>query len=345
MSLGRRDGQRQESLWIVSTDIARAPGHPFYSRLNKVLAEAEFGRFVEDLCAPYYAESVGRPGIPPGVYFRMLMVGYFEGIDSQRGIAWRCADSLSLRKFLGYGIEEESPDHSSLTRIRERLPLEVHQGVFQFVLGVTAREGLLKAKSLGVDTTTLEANAAMKSIVRKDSGEGWAEYVKGLMEEDPEVESGPEGPSDEDARRYERGRGSGKKVSNKEWESPSDPDARITKMKDGRTRLGYKVEHAVDLESEVVVAADVKHADQGDADGLSERVEQAEQNAGEALGKQEEEHERRTVQEVVADKGYHKAETLAGCVEAEVRTYIPERRPGQRRGGFWKDSRLAAASA
>jgi len=172
MSLGRRDGQRQESLWIVSTDIARAPGHSFYSRLNKVLAEAEFDRFVEGLCVPYYAESVGRPGIPPGVYFRMLMVGYFEGIDSQRGIAWRCADSLSLRKFLGYGIEEESPDHSSLTRIRERLPLEVHQGVFQFVLGVTAREGLLKAKSLGVDTTTLEANAAMKSIVRKDSGEG-----------------------------------------------------------------------------------------------------------------------------------------------------------------------------
>lgn len=335
MSLGRRNGESQQEMWIATSRIARAPGHPFYRELNRRLAGAGFDPWVEQLCAPYYADGMGRPGIPPGVYFRMLMVGYFEGIGSQRGIAWRCADSLSLRQFLGYKISEDTPEHSSLTRIRERLPLQVHREVFQFVLGLLAEEDLVRGKTVGVDASTLEANAAMKSIVRTDTGEGWGEYVMRLMEEDPQVETGPEGPTEAEVRRYDRSRGSKKKVSNEEWESPADPDARITKMKDGRTRMGYKAEHVVDLDTEAVLAADIEPGDEGDAAGLAERIEQAESNAAEALHQDQEEAEDRTVKEAVADKGYHKAEALAECADAGVRTYVPERRGGQRRR--WRD--------
>jgi len=335
MSLGRRNGESQQDLWIATSRIARAPGHPFYRELNRRLAGAGFDRWVEDLCAPYYADSMGRPGIPPGVYFRMLMVGYFEGIKSQRGIAWRCADSLSLRQFLGYKISEQTPEHSSLSRIRERLPLQVHREVFQFVLALLADEDLLKGKTVGVDASTLEANAAMKSIVRTDTGEEWSEYVRRLMEEDPQVETGPEGPTEAEARRYDRRRGSKKKVSNKEWESPADPDARITRMKDGRTRLGYKAEHVVDLDTEAILAADIEPGDEGDAGGLTERLQQAEENAAKALGNGEHETQESTIKEAVADKGYQKAEALAECAAAGVRTYVAERRPGQRRR--WTD--------
>ncbi|MGD2175687.1 MAG: transposase [Candidatus Brocadiaceae bacterium] len=336
--MGRRNGESQQGLWIATSRIARAPGHPFYRELNRRLAAAGFDPWVEELCAPYYADGMGRPGIPPGVYFRMLMVGYFEGIDSQRGIAWRCADSLSLRQFLGYKISEQTPEHSSLSRIRERLPLQVHQEVFHFVLRLLAEEDLLRGETVGVDASTLEANAAMKSIVRRETGEGWGEYVGRLMEEDPEVETGPEGPTEAEMRRYDRSRGSKKKVSNEEWESPADPDARITKMKDGRTRLGYKAEHVVDLDTEAVLAAEVKPADEGDAAGLAERIEQAEGNAAEALHQEQQEGEDRTLKEAVADKGYHKAEALAECAGAGVRTYVPERRGGQRRR--WTDKPL-----
>ena len=335
MSLGRRNSESQQDLWIATSRIAEAPGHPFYRELNRRLAGAGFDRSVEELCAPYYADGVGRPGVPPGVYFRMLMVGYFEGLDSQRGIAWRCRDSLSLREFLGYKISEQTPDHSSLTRIRGRLPLAMHQEVFDLVLGLLADEDLVKGKTVGVDASTLEANAAMKSIVRKDTGEGWTEYVKRLMEEDPEVQSGPEGPTQQEARRYDRRRGSKKKVSNKDWHSPCDPDARITQMKDGRTRMGYKAEHVVDLDTEAVLAAEIEPGDEGDAGGLAERIEQAESNVSKALGKDEQESKDRTIKEAVADKGYHKAEALAECAGAGVRTYVPERTEQQRRR--WTD--------
>lgn len=331
MSLGRRNGENQQDLWIATARIAQAPGHPFYRELNRRLARAGFDRRVEELCAPYYAEGVGRPGIPPGVYFRMLMVGYFEGLDSQRAIAWRCADSLSLRQFLGYKISEDTADHSSLSRIRQRLPLAVHQEVFGFILEMLAREGLVKGRSVGVDASTLEANAAMKSIVRKDTGEGWSQYVRGLMEEDPQVETGQEGPTEAQTRHYDRRRGSKKKVSNKDWQSPSDPDARITLMKDGRTRMGYKAEHVVDLDTEAVLAADIEPGDEGDAGGLAERIEQAENNVSEALEKDEEGAEDRTIKEAVADKGYHKAEALAQCAQAGVRTYVPQRQQRGRR--------------
>src|SRR6516162_6383882 len=182
MALGRREGSYGE-MWIATNRLARSPGHPFYERLNRVLGAAGFDRFVEERCKPFYAAGHGRPSIPPGVYFRMLMVGYFEGIDSQRGIAWRCSDSLALREFLGLAMSERAPDHSSLTVIRQRLPLELHEEVFAFVLRILIERGLYKGKTLAVDATMLEANAAMKSIVRRDSGEGWKKYIKRLAQE------------------------------------------------------------------------------------------------------------------------------------------------------------------
>jgi transposase len=310
MSMGRRPEYRQADLWIATTDLPQSPGHVFYEKLNALLAEAGFDRHVEALCQPYYAKDSGRESIPPGVYFRMLFVGYFEAIDSQRGIAWRCADSLSLRAFLGIPWGEATPDHSSLSYIRQRLPLEVHDRAFIFVLQVAQEKKLLRGKTVAIDATTLEANAAMRSIVRKDTGEDWKEYVKRLM-----AGEGIENPSDEEIRRFDKKRK--KKVSNKEWESPADPDSRIAKMKDGQTHLAYKAEHTVDLDSEFVLAATVHTADQADSATLVDSVLQAQVNIVLAGSDQE-------IEEAVADKGYHKAQTLAECEHWNTRTYIPE---------------------
>jgi transposase len=311
MALGRRGG-RDGSMWVAANSLPRSPGHPFYEGLNRVLDEAGFDRFVEDRCAALYAADQGRPSIPPGTYFRMLLVGYFEGIDSQRGIAWRCSDSLALRDFLGLSLQDRVPDHSSLTVIRQRLPLEIHEEVFVFVLKVIAEKGLLRGKTLGVDATTLEANAAMKSIVRRDSGESWKAYVRRLAEE-----GGADDPDDEDARRMDRRRD--KRVSNKDWESKSDPDGRITKLKDGRTRLAYKAEHVIDLETEAIVSATIYPADLRDGSTIFESLSESQENVARA-GLDA------FAEEAIADKGYHKAEALAECTEWGIRTYIPERR-------------------
>ena len=253
MGMGRRQQNRQQEFWIGTDALVSVPKHIFYEKLNGLLDEVGFDEFVEQLCEPFYSKY-GRDSIPPGRYFRMLLVGYFEEIDSQRGIAWRRSDSLSLRNFLFLGAAEESSDHSSLTKIRQRLPLFVHEQVFAFVLEIARQKQLLVGRQVGVDATTLEANAAMKSIVRRDSGEDWKEYLKRLAEE-----AGVEINNDEDLRRFDKQRTKKgkKKVSNDEWESPSDLESRIIKMKDGRTHLGYKAEQVVDLESEYVLAASV----------------------------------------------------------------------------------------
>lgn len=325
MGMGRRKQQVQEEFWIATDSLPDVPQHIFYEKLNALLAEAGFDDFVEKLCEPYYAANVGRGSIPPGVYFRMLFVGYFEGIDSQRGIAWRCADSRSLMKFLGYGPTESPPDHSSLTKIRDRLPLHVHTEVFCFVLQMADTQKLLKGKTVAVDATTLEANAAMKSIVRKDTGEDWKEYVRSLAEEE-----GVEIDSDEDLRKFDKKR-KNKKVSNAEWESSSDPESRIAKMKDGRTHLAYKAEHTVDVESEFILDATVYHADRADTDTLIESVTNAQENLERA-------DVYRDIEEAVADKGYHANQTLTDCREwgsFGLRTYIPEpNSPHERR---WSD--------
>ena len=327
MALGRRDQEQQGSFWIAADELPRSKGHVFYGKLNELLREAGFDAFVESLCEPYYHGTMGRPGIPPGVYFRMLLVGYFEGLGSQRGIAWRCADSLSLREFLGVPLAEETPDHSSLTRVRDRLPLSVHVAVFQFVLRLADEHGLLKGKTVGVDATTLEADAAMKSIVRRDTGEDWQEYVRRLMQEAGQIEEGEE-PTAEEIARFDRKR-KNKKVSNQEWQSETDPDSRITKMKDGRTHLAYKAEHVVDLDTELILAAEVYHADAADVDTIGSSLNQAQDNLIQAESDA-------GIEEAVADKGYAKNETLAELEFTEgLRTYIVEPRYAQRRN--WKN--------
>ena len=327
MAIGKRI-PKQDELFIPTAKVAAGPGHPFYTKLNAVLAEAGFDEFVEKLCAPYYKEG-GRPGIPPGVYFRMLFIGYFEGLDSQRGIAWRCADSLGLRSFLGVGLTEDTPVHASMTIIRQRLPEPVFDQVFVFVLSLLEKKGLLRGKAVAIDATTLEANAAMKSIVRKDTGEDWKEYLRGLAKAE-----GIENPTEEDLRRLDRGR-QDKKVSNQQWESPTDRDSRIAKMKDGRTHLAYKAEHAVDLASEAIVATTVTFADKSDPQSGPVTLSLAEANLVLAGSETK-------IAEAVMDKGYHDNSLLADLAGRGVRTYIPERRQKTRR---WTDKPVAQEQA
>jgi transposase len=318
MAMGKRR-QRQEALFITADGLAKSPGHPFYRKLNELLAEAEFDCWIERRCERYYAteEKRGQPSIPPGVYFRMLLVGYFEDIDSQRGIAWRCADSLSLRQFLGVPLHEPTPDHSTLSNTRNRLPHEVFEEVFQFVLRIAGRKKLLAGETVGVDSTTLEADAAMKSIVRRDTGEDWKQYVIRLMREDGTIEPDQE-PPDEEVRRYDKKR-KNKRVSNEEWVSATDSESRITQLKDGRTHLAYKAEHVVDLKSDLVLAAEIRPADHPDTETLVDSVMQAQTNLKEAGSTTE-------IEEVAADKGYHAAHTLELSEACGLRTYIPEPR-------------------
>jgi transposase len=326
MAMGKRK-QRQESLFITADDLPRSDGHPFYQKLNALLAEAGFDAWIERRCRPFYEqeEKRGKPSIPPGVYFRMLLVGYFEGIDSQRGIAWRCADSLSLRTFLGVPLGEATPDHSTMSVTRKRLGSEVFDDMFRFVLTIAEEKRLLAGKAVGVDSTTLEANAAMKSIVRRDTGEDWRQYVTRLMREDGTIEPDEE-PSDDELRRYDKKRK--KTVSNEDWVSKTDPDARITKLKDGRTHLAYKAEHVVDLESEILLAAEIHPADHADQQTLVDSVIEAKINL-EAAGSEVE------IAEVVADKGYHANATLELAADLDMRTYIPE--PKQKNERVWTD--------
>lgn len=317
MSLGRQQ-DLQSDLLLSWSELPRSAGHPFYDELQAVLRAAGFDPFVEDLCKPYYSSSRrGRRSLPPGRYFRMLLVGYFEGLHSERGIEWRCADSLSLREFLLLELREAVPDHSWLSKTRSRLPLEAHDAVFTWVLRQLAEHGLIKGDRIGVDASTMEANAALRAIVRRDSGEGYREMLRRLAKE-----SGIETPTADDLIRLDRKR-KGKKLSNEDWESPGDPDARIAKMKDGRTRLGYKPEHAVDLDTGAIVAAPIHGADQGDTKTLPGTLEAAEANL-EAVGKAPSPED---PAELVADKGYHSRGGLKDLEDGAWKSRIGEPKP------------------
>jgi transposase len=337
MAMGtRQHRERQEGLWIATAELPRSAGHWFYERLNQRLEEAGFDVFVEERCRRFYAPTMGRPSLAPGMYFRLLLIGYFEGLDSERGMAWRTADSLGLRRFLRIGLDEAPPDHSTISRTRRLLDVETHREVFTWVLGVIARKGLLPGKTLGVDATTLEANAALRSIVRRDSGEGYQEFLTRLAQE-----SGIETPTREDLARLDRKRK--KKGSNREWVHPHDPEARITKMKDGRTHLAHQAEHAVDLETGAVVAVTVQGADQGDTTTIKETFVEAAQQM-EAVGKEpaaDEQMEARGVAEVVTDKGYHSGVMLQDLREIGVRSYISEPQRGRR---HWQGKREEQAA-
>lgn len=330
MALGRGKRQeKQERFWIAAASIARPASHPFYERLNQILDERQFDQKAEGLCEGFYADKVGRPGLAPGIYFRLLMIGYFEGIDSERGIAWRAADSLAIRSFLRIDLDERTPEHSTISRTRRLIDLETHRKVFAWVLEILAERGLLKGNTIGVDATTLEANAALRSIVRRETGEKYEDFLKRLAQE-----SGIETPTREDLAKVDRKRP--KKGSNREWKHPHDPDARITKMKDGRTHMAHKAEHAVDLETGAIVAVTIQHADQGDPTTMVETVAQA----GEQIAEVASHVNNATAGElvnptgpeaIIGDKGYHSNDALVGLHAIGVRTYISEPKRGRRR--------------
>lgn len=336
MAMGTRR-ERQEELWIPTCSLARPASHPFYQRLNQLLAAHDFDRFAEGQCRRFYATVMGRPGLAPGVYFRLLLVGYFEGIDSERGIAWRVGDSLSIREFVGIPLNEEAPDHTTISRTRRLIDVETHRQVFAWVLRLLAEAGLVKGKQVGIDATTLEANAALRSIVRRDDGESYEEFLKGLARQ-----SGVERPTREDLARVDRKRK--KKGSNREWVNPHDPDARITKMKDGRTHLAHKAEHAVDMETGAVVAVTLQEAHLGDTTTVKETLAEAGTAVAELIQQEAEANPLEKpqvhlggIEEVVADKGYHSGPVLKEMQAAGVRTYIPEKRQAGKRHWVGKE--------
>ena len=328
----RRGRQRQQELWVATATLARPASHPFYERLNRLLEECGFDEFVEDACRAFYAPQMGRPSLTPGIYFRLLMIGYFEGIDSERGIAWRAADSLGIRAFLGISLDESVPDQTTISRTRRLIDIETHQTVFSWILSILAEHGLLRGKTIGIDATTLEANAALRSIVRKDSGESYEEFLRGLAKQ-----SGILTPTRAQLARLDRKRA--KKGCNQEWRHPHDPDARITKMKDGRTHLAHKAEHAVDMETGAVVAVTLQPADAGDTKTVQETLAQAAEHIEIVAEAVNEATDTVMVEaagplEVVMDKGYHSRTVLREMAEAGVRSYVSEPERGRQN---WKD--------
>jgi transposase len=335
MAMGRRRQRvRQEGLWTPTASLPVGAGHPFYQRLNQILDEKKFDEYVEDLCQRFYADEVGRPGLAPGIYFRLLMVGYFEGIDSERGIGWRASDSLSIRLFVRVALDETVPDHSTISRTRRLMDVETHQAVFQWVLAVLAEKKLLKGTTIGVDATTLEANAALRSIVRRDTGEKYEEFLTRLAKE-----SGIETPTREQLAKLDRKRP--KKGSNDDWTHPHDPDARITKMKDGRTHLAHKAEHAVDMETGAIVAVTLHGADEGDTQTIQDTVAEAGERITSVVAESDSEEVAEQVsaegpREVVTDKGYHSRQVVSDLSEWGVRTYCSEPNRGPQQ---WQDRR------
>lgn len=315
MAMGKRKIVRQQPLFLAASEISQPVGNHFYDRLNAILEKRKFDKRVEHLCRRYYRPTMGRPSLSPGTYFRLLFIGYFEGIDSERGIAWRAADSLSLRRFLGYELNQMPPDHSTISRTRRLYNVETHAAVFRWVNQVLVEEGLLEGQSITIDATTLEANAAMRNIVRRDSGLKYEDWLREMAKAE-----GVESPTRHQLARWDRKRK--KKASNEDWKSASDADARITKMKDGRTHLAHKAEHAVDLSSGALVAVTLQAADQGDTTTVQETLNQAQAAVREV--------NERGVEELVCDRGYHSGAVLMQLKGEGVRSYIPEPDRGRR---------------
>ena len=303
-------------MWIPTTELPVSPGHPFYVRLNAILDDAGFDRFAEEQCQAFYAPVMGRPSLPPGRYFRLLLLGYFEGLDSERGIAWRAADSLAVRSFVGLGLDAAAPDHSTISRTRRLIDVETHRAVFTWVQERLVEKGLLKGRTVAIDATTLEANAAMRSIVRRDTGESYQEFLTRLA-----AASGINTPTREALARLDRRRK--KRTSNKDWENPSDPDAKITKMKDGRTHPAHKAEHAIDLDTGALVAVTLQGADVGDTTSLIETAVMAAEQLEAAAAPT-------ALVELVADRGYHSNQILVDLDALGLRSYVAEPDRGRR---------------
>ena len=327
MAMGKRR-EKQRPLWLETDSLVRPPGHPFYEELRKLLRDEGFDGFVEEACRRFYTEPKGRPSLVPGIYFRMLLIGFFEDINSERALAWRVADSITLREFLGYELTEAPPCHSTLSRTRRLFDVETHEAVFDWVLALLARKGLVRGKTLGIDGTTLEANAAMRNIQRRDSGESYPEFLARLAEEE-----GVEASNPDELRQFDRKRK--KRTSNKDWVNPHDKDAKVTRMKDGRVRLAHKAEHAVDMETGAIVGCTIQPADRGDTKSLGETLDEVmkvfdavleDPEAAAALDGE-------ILSELIGDKGYHSNDVLLTQRDLGIRTYISEPNRGRRR---WK---------
>jgi transposase len=336
MALGKRKSESQSILFISAAQLPQSAAHPFYARVNQLLAAGTFDAFVEERCARFYTEKLGRPGLAPGKYFRLLLIGYFEGIDSERGIAWRCSDSLSLRAFVGYALDELSTEHSTISRTRRLIDVETHREVFQWILKLLAEQDLVQGKTVGIDATTLEANAAMRSIVRKDTKQNYEAFLTDLAKA-----SGIDTPSREDLAKLDRKRKN--KASNDDWENPNDPDAKITKMKDGCTHLAHKAEHAVDMETGAVIAVTLQEAHRGDTTTIVQTIVAATQNLREVIDDPQTSGNVHPdwMSEVVADKGYHANGSLLDLEAMNLRSYVSEPARGRR---DWEENPDAQAA-
>jgi transposase len=319
----REGGEKQGELWIESARVSKPKSQGFYSKLNEHLAEMDFARQVWALCAPAYCEESrgGRPGIDPVVYLKMLMVGFFENLRSERAIAARCEDSLSVRAFLGYGLEESTPDHSSLSVIRQRLGPEIYQGVFEAVLAALKAHGLFRGRHLGIDSSVIEANASLRTLVHRNTEQAYWEYVKELG-----AQEGVD-PEDQGAVRHFDKKRPGRRTSNEEWKNPHDPQAKVGRTKDGACDMIYKPEHVTDLESGAVVQAEVLEGDHADTKALSERVGCAVEVVNRIVANEED----GIVRSLTADKGYFAIEEIAQIQEFDIRTVIGDTNAARRR--------------
>ncbi len=318
----RKKEQEQKEFWVMAERLPKASPSRFYELLNGTLEAMGFAEEVWQICAPAYAEEQrgGRPGIDPAVYFKMLMIGFFEGIESERQIAARCEDSLSLRGFLGYRLDEATPDHSSMSIIRQRLGSACFERVFALVLAALQRHGLLKGRHLGIDSSVIEANASLRRLSERNTEEAYWDYVQRLAKE-----AGLETTDGAALRNFDRKR-TGKKLSNEQWQNPHDPDAKIGRTKDGATDMVYLPEHTVDLDTGAIVQAQVLSGDHRDSEELSERVIEAVLNVQEAQADPE-----ALPETLTSDKGYFSLLEIGRLQELSLKTVISDPRRAQRR--------------
>jgi transposase len=305
----------QPELFIPSVRLVQPATSPFYSKLEQTLASFGFSDQVRQLCAAAYSDSGrGRPGVDPVVYFKMLMIGFFENIGSERGIAERCSDSIAIRFFLGYDLTQTTPDHSTLSVIRDRLGEDTYQAVFLLILSALQEHGLLKGKNVGIDTSVIEANAALKSLVHRDTAEAYWEYVRRLASE-----HGVDPKDSEAVRQFDRKRP--KKMSNDDWENPHDPEAKIGPTKAGTMDMIYKPEHVVDLDTGAILQAEVRLGDEADPQELGLHVLQAQGNINQA---QDLPADSLTIQSATADKGYYAVTEMSLLQQEGIRTVISD---------------------
>ena len=326
----------QPEFWIAADQVVGAAGSGFYAKLEETLESFGFAAKVRALCASAYDQSgVGRPGIDPVVYLKMIMVGFFEDLPSERAIAARCADSMSIRAFLNYELDEKTPDHSSFTVIRQRLSLDVYERIFNLALQALREHGLLRGKNLGIDSSVIEANASLRALVHRNTEEQYWDYVKRLA-----AESGIDPDDAAAVRKFDRHRPG--KGSNQEWVNPNDPDAKIGRTKDGATDMIYKPEAVVDLDTGAIVQAQVHPGDQVDHKEMATRVLEAQQNINQAAG---EKLDTLTVNTVTSDKGYYAVTELQALQQEDIRTVIADPIDNRRLDKLETDQKKAVQAA